>query len=493
MFKIPVTLACLLLIAYALRLDRKESAGLSWALWIPAFWLMIVASRPVSFWFSSEGYAFGAEAIETGSPIDRTIFTILLVAALWCLVRRNLAWSELIRKNRWFVAFVVFAGVSILWSPYPFVSLKRWFRGLGAAAAALIVVTDKDQFAAIRAVFRRVAFVLIPLSVLFIRYYREIGISYGPWGGMMYTGVTTHKNILGRLSLLSIFYSILALTRKDGWGTPHYRQLIAVNLLCLFMSVYLMDRAKSATAFATCLIGIAFYFGLKALGPSIARINALTLVCLPIVFAFFYVLDFWPAILDYLERDETLTGRSDLWTVLIGLKSSVLVGIGYGGFWIGERLDYLWSLYWWAPTSAHNGYLEVFLQLGMVGLLLLLGCLTTAYRTVLIAIRRDFFEGRFYYSMFLVFLAYNVTESATSLNSMMWFIFTLVGLRPEAVVVGETSASSLPRSSTPSRISEIAPHSKRFVDSWQRTSDQTSPGFSRSAAMAEARFRTKKS
>lgn len=438
MFKIPVTLACILLILYALRLDRKESVGLSPALWIPTIWLMIVASRPVSFWFSTGGYAVGTEAVETGSPIDRTVFSILLVASIWCLARRKLPWGDILHKNRWFVALIVFAGVSLLWSDYPFVSFKRWVRGLGAAAAALIVVTEKDQFAAIRAVFRRVAFLLLPLSVLTIRYYREIGVAYGYWGGMMYTGVTTHKNILGRLSLLSILYFVLSLMRKEGQGTPYYRHFVAINALYLATSWYLLSLADSATAFAATLIGLIVFFGLKFIGQSTARVNILILICFPILVALLHVFEILPVILGYLERDETFTGRTDLWELVLAMKSNVLLGAGYGGFWIGERLEFFWQRYWWAPTSAHNGYLEVFLELGLVGILLLFGCLASAYRNSVKALLTDFFEGRFYLSLFLVFLIYNLTETATSLNSMMWFVLTLFSFRGGEARIGHS-------------------------------------------------------
>jgi hypothetical protein len=60
-----------------------------------------------------------------------------------------------------------------------------------------------------------------------------------------------------------------------------------------------------------------------------------------------------------------------------------IFGAGYGGFWLGERLDRFWAMY---PTSppiqAHNGYIEVYLNLGLIGLILIASVLLSGLRTI---------------------------------------------------------------------------------------------------------------
>ena len=81
-------------------------------------------------------------------------------------------------------------------------------------------------------------------------------------------------------------------------------------------------------------------------------------------------------------RDATFTGRTGLWETLLQEPINPLIGVGYASFWLGERLERFWAMY---PTSppieAHNGYLEVYLNLGLIGVCLLAGVLWRGLRT----------------------------------------------------------------------------------------------------------------
>src|SRR5207237_978175 len=66
-----------------------------------------------------------------------------------------------------------------------------------------------------------------------------------------------------------------------------------------------------------------------------------------------------------LGRDATLTGRTDIWAGLLpDLMRQPIFGYGFSGFWTVTRISEH------EIGQAHNGYLEVCLQLGFVGFLL---------------------------------------------------------------------------------------------------------------------------
>ena len=65
-----------------------------------------------------------------------------------------------------------------------------------------------------------------------------------------------------------------------------------------------------------------------------------------------------------LGEDTTLTGRTDLWEDLEKIEVNPIVGVGFESFWVGERIAPLWERYWWHPNQAHDGYYEMFLNLG---------------------------------------------------------------------------------------------------------------------------------
>src|SRR3989449_9603612 len=85
-------------------------------------------------------------------------------------------------------------------------------------------------------------------------------------------------------------------------------------------------------------------------------------------------------------------------------------GAGFESFWLGERAMSLWKTHWWHPNQAHNGYLEVFLNLGGLGVALLSFVMAWGYQNVVVALHRDPELGRLKLAFFVVALLYNLTE-----------------------------------------------------------------------------------
>jgi O-antigen ligase len=116
-----------------------------------------------------------------------------------------------------------------------------------------------------------------------------------------------------------------------------------------------------------------------------------------------------------------------------------LVGTGYESFWLGPRLEKLWTIYWWHPNEAHNGYIEIYINLGWIGLALLAIVLAAGYRTVLAAYRRDLPLANLRLAYFLTGMAYNFTEAAFfRIQAPAWmfllFAITSVPLTAEPAV-----------------------------------------------------------
>ena len=126
-----------------------------------------------------------------------------------------------------------------------------------------------------------------------------------------------------------------------------------------------------------------------------------------------------------LGRDPTLTGRTVLWKDVINMGTNFFLGAGYDSFWLGERRAKLWAMYWWHPTEAHNGYLEIYIELGIIGLTMLLGIIVTGFKRVKRSFIYDFEYGRLRMTFFLLALIYNITESGFKGLHLMWFIFLL--------------------------------------------------------------------
>src|SRR6266436_7906117 len=182
--------------------DVKRRPGLSRALWIPLIWAVILGSRPVSLWWGDSGQAIAN--IEDGSPTDRLVFQGLMVAGLVVLFKRRINLRAVISNNKWLFLYVAYLGISACWSDYPFISFKRWIKELGNVVMVLVVLSEIDPIDAAKAIFLRCAYILIPLSVIYIKYFPDVGRYYNRWTWTYsYGGVTTDKNMLGLTLVVS--------------------------------------------------------------------------------------------------------------------------------------------------------------------------------------------------------------------------------------------------------------------------------------------------
>src|SRR6266478_4403389 len=407
------TIVYALLILGLFWLDRDQKARNSWGLWIPVVWCLFACSRSLSQWLQAP--ALGAEEILEGSPIDRLVYTGLLAVGLIVLVIRGQRVGKFLRANALILLFFLYCAVSLLWSDFPDVAFKRWTKALGDLVMVLIVLTDHEPTAALKRLLARMTYVLIPLSILFIKYYPSLGRGYGIWQGEVgYTGVSTNKNTLGVICLifgLGTMWRILA-TYRDRNCEGRTRKLIALGVI-LSMALWLFWIANSMTSLGSFLMASTLFLAAnsRAAIRRPAVVHLLTAVML-VISASIVFLGVSPGVLETVGRNPTLTDRTEVWGVLLGLVRNPFLGTGFESFWLGPRLEKMWSVYWWHPNEAHNGYLEVFLNLGWMGVAWLAVIIATGYRRVFCVWRSNVSTGSLLLAYFYMGLVYNFTEAA---------------------------------------------------------------------------------
>src|SRR5437870_3292452 len=182
------TLASCLTVAviiFLFRRDIREKPDITAALWLPLLWLVIGCSRPVSEWLNIFGLPVsGAASVEEGSPLDAWFCFALIIAGSCVLMKRQVRLSEIISNNGWLIVFLLYCFISIAWSDFPSVAFKRWIKILGHPIMALIVLTEPDPEEGLRRLMKRCAYVVVPVSILFIKYYPQLGRAYDAWSGL---------------------------------------------------------------------------------------------------------------------------------------------------------------------------------------------------------------------------------------------------------------------------------------------------------------------
>lgn len=416
-------------------LDRDAVSRVSKGLWVPVLWLLIVGSRPVSSWFQSGPTISLAAQYAEGSPIDATVYGILIAAGLVVLAMRTARLGRYLRANWAILLFFAYCAVSIAWSDYSFIALKRWIKAVGDLVMVLIVLTDPDPLVALKRFFSRPAFILLPLSVLFIKYYPDLGRAYDPWSWVpMFCGVTTFKNLLGMTCLFCGLGSLWSFT--GAWRTPkskeRRRHLIAHGII-IALTFWLILTADSMTSFSCFMMGGALLV-LTFQRREATRMKAVHLLVAGAVALSVCSLFVDPsAMLHSIGRDPTLTGRTNIWRAVLAQHTNPLVGTGFESFWMGSRLDRVDAVTEKGIQEAHDGYLEVYLNLGMIGIALLGTLILTGYRNVLAVFRRDPHAGRIRLAFFTAGVIYSLTEAGFRMMSPIWigFLLAIAAVPPE--------------------------------------------------------------
>jgi O-antigen ligase len=422
------TLLTIALVLLLLRLDRPPAGGREPALWLPVTWLAITGSRFVSQWLDLRGG--GGENFTEGSPLDAAVFLVLMIAGLVTLRRRGLRAADVARANAWIVLFLAYGLLSVLWSDEPFIAFKRWIKVLGHPIMALVVLTDPDPVGALRTLTKRLAFLLLPASLLFIKYYPEYGRAFDPWSGAaLNVGVMLTKNDLGYVCMvLGLALSWNALQSWQGRDMPNRWRELGISASLFALSVWLLLVSDSKTSLTCLTLGLAVMIGLR-FGFVSKRHFALWLAVLAaVVWWLEQEFDLYASTLQLLQRSPTLTDRTEIWHRVLEMNDRPWFGYGFESFWLGARLDVLWQEYWWRPTQAHNGYIETYLHLGIVGSGLLLACVLSAFRRITQRFATDLALARLQMALLFAILLFNYAEAGFKGLHFMWTFFYLVAL-----------------------------------------------------------------
>jgi O-antigen ligase len=404
--------------------------------------MLIAGSRLPSEWLSGGTIEMSsANAYLEGSSLDRNIFLLLIVLGTVVLLSRSVPWMRLLAANPIVVTFFVFSLASLLWSDFAFTAFKRWYKVLGHVIMALVVLTDKDRDRAFMALFRRATYVLVPGSVLFIKYYPELGRGFNIWtGAATDVGITTDKNALGNLCLISGLFLLAAFMGSQQRKAALDRIDYYLSLFFLGLILWLLAGAQSSTALVSGVLGTITILSVRV-GFVRRHFVAFALVGCAVFGALLTLTEFKTAALAGLGEDSTLTGRTDLWSDLVSIGTNPLVGAGFESFWLGDTLDHLWSKYWWRPNQAHNGYLETYLNLGLTGLMLQCGMMVSAFRGGMKCLAADADKHEtaeqsivavFRVAFVLALAAFNVTDATFKAVHLSFFVFFMVALHVDA-------------------------------------------------------------
>ena len=357
--------------------------------------------------------------LDVESPAVMFIFAgVYLVILFLLLLRQGIVW-RVPTVNPVLTALVILAFVSAAWSVFPDVTLRR--------SVALTFTTLFGLYLALRwrleeavAMLATGLGLLILLSFVFVAAVPQIGVDQdihrGAWKGVFF-----QKNVTGRM----IVWFSLSVLWLD-WMGCRPKWLLRGSFLAAFL---LLVMSRSGTGLlSTIMVAVVMLsvrllrVNIRTLIPALAFLGFGVLVAAALISA-----DFREAMY-MIGRDATLTGRTELWRFAREmLKDDFVLGYGYAAFWYGLYGPASYYTTGWGITSVHNGWLEVLLDVGIAGLLMMVYLMgRLLFGGVLVARYVDWREAPWILAVALGLLAVSISESVfLERHSLNWVVFTL--------------------------------------------------------------------
>jgi exopolysaccharide production protein ExoQ len=420
---------CAAFIFWVFRRDLKERTAPSKAVWIPALWFTVISARPLSYWLSLSGIGDAPTDNLEGSPIDFLVFLALMLAAGITLTRRNFQWGEFFRRNSVLILVYGYFVLSSTWADYSFPTLKRSIKDFGSVIVALVLLTEKDPLQALRIALVRVAYFLVPLSLTFIKWFPAIGTTPSRGGDLIFSGVCEHKSGLGELTFVLGLFVLCDLVMIHK-APAKESQLISKTIRAgfLFLCLVLLLLCKSVTSLLCLVLGAFLIWGtgrLVRLGnPAQMLFRCFAfLTCLVLIEVTFDVSD---SVLALFGKNKTLTDRTMIWEMVLSAKINTLLGSGYYSFWESRAAAAAIEQFHGTLRTAHNGYIETYLDGGIVGLGLLIILLLVWGKRSIQRLLRGTMWGQLAFTFWLLSLLFNNSEASYFRLHPLWFTLVTV-------------------------------------------------------------------
>jgi hypothetical protein len=419
---------CVLFVLYLIYTDLKRPDSPSKELWVPIAWMFLAGSRYVSAWLNLSPQFQSAQDLAEGSPLDRAVFSALILAGVFILIRRKIDWGRFLVRNWWLLLYFLYTLSSAAWADDPALLAKRWVKDLGNPIMAMVILTEKRPYEAVGVVLRRLAFIMLPLSVLFVKYYPDLGRWYRHDGAQTFIGIGTQKNDLGLMCLLAGIYMAWDLLQRRKNTLPSYiQEHRTLSALMVGMMGWLLYKSNSQTSLV-CLVAAV---GVLMLGrPAFMtekpnRIFAALTIGGLSVWLLDDALELKETALYLLGREPHLTTRTDVWDTVLSFNTNPMYGVGFMSFWTGSRLEDVWKQLGVQLNQAHNGYLEQYLNLGYIGVLFIGVMMMSALHKAKRHMTVDPAAGMMRLCFVAVAGLYNYTEASFYGSNNMWMLLLL--------------------------------------------------------------------
>lgn len=323
----------------------------------------------------------------------------------------------------WWVILYAWSAISVLWAIEPTISLSRLILQLLVAGCIFLAFAGTNRPRDIVTSVYWVVMLSVVLNLVAVLTQQPTPLGY--------RGIFQHKNVLGPFAVVAVFFILLKL--RDG---PWYSLAAFAGLpVCMFLLIASQSKTSLGLIFIALSAGVVialFAWGLRipAMVTFIAGCAAAAVASMGL--SAVAGLSFTQQ-LQALTGDATLTGRTDIWSFAWPyVEAQPWIGYGFRSFWqIGENSPSLSLGFGFIATvwHGHNGYLDIVLGGGIIGLLTFLPLLIISLNLCGAIGRQRPYEGAVLAAFVVFTLLHNLLETTFLFGvNVMFVLYQIIWL-----------------------------------------------------------------
>lgn len=358
--------------------------------------------------------------------IKNAYFLIIPLALIIHMIRKKQINKDI---NMIFLGLCIFSGLSLTWSISIVDTAKNALLLTGTTIIGVYMSKNYDKKEIMEKLFMWFFVIVVINLILFVLGVNTIYETSDLRYKNAIQGIFTHRNILGLYMSIAISLSLWFLINHENNKVK--KILSAITLLG---AMFLLFESRSMTSM---LLGV-FIIGLILI-TRYRKINKLLCYSVLPLMAFAIVIllftpDWFKSILESLGRNPTLTGRSIIWTgIIAAIAYKPLFGFGFGAFWTMNPYSVLFVLSEYKielPSHGHNGYLDVVLDFGIIGLILVAAWVITVLKKINTLSSKEINSNYKYIgyilSFFIFILVFNLVESSLIRQCTATYILVII-------------------------------------------------------------------
>ena len=312
--------------------------------------------------------------VGAGSLLSEAVLGTFYLGGIVVLLRTDLGIKIL--AGAWPILLLpALALISVTWSTWPSLTVRRAFALFGTITFGLSLTAAFSLQPCLRLVIRALTIALV-LSIVWVVVFPHYAIHQandaiqaihvGKW-----RGIFAHKNFLGG-QVAGLTFALLVVYGRGAFENYLLRLgAIALALICLV-------KSDSSTGFsiAFVLTVLGFLLTFVSIQPIGMRLPSLILIFGTMLLTSVFAEDISVLVLQALGKDPDLTGRTEYWSQILSLMDGHwTLGFGYYAGFVSVGGAISNATHQENFGSTHNGYLDLFVSFGIVGLIVCLGYL----------------------------------------------------------------------------------------------------------------------